>query len=158
MRELLVKHGAYLADKSDTTTLGAFEEFRVLAKTTTGRKICRLRTDGAFNTAAWKAYCQQHGIHQELIAPYSSSQNGLAERAIRTTIDDVRTLLRESSLAHSYWLEAAAYSIYARNLIPSRRFPDCIPLESYAGLTFEFLVLNAGQNTNSTGTTGHLGI
>jgi hypothetical protein len=62
---------------------------------------------------------------------YSSAQNGLAERAIRTTMDDVRTLLRDSGLSHSFWAEAAAYSIDTRNLIPSRRHPGQIPLEAF---------------------------
>jgi GAG-pre-integrase domain len=46
------KHGAYLADKSDSSTLEAFDIFRSQAETTTGRKICRLQTDGAFDTNA----------------------------------------------------------------------------------------------------------
>src|SRR6202522_3440217 len=127
------KHGAFLADKSDNTTLAAFKAFHIQAENTTGRKLRRLRADGAFNTGAWKDYTQQNGIVHELTAPYSSSRNGLAERAIRTTIDDVRTLLRDSGLNHSYWAEAAAYSIYTRNLIPSRRSPDRIPGESFTG-------------------------
>ena len=127
------KYGAYLADKSDPTTLATFEIFRANAETVTGRKICRLRTDRAYESNAWTEYCQRHGITHEFTAPYSSAQNGLAERAIRTTIDDVRTLLRDSSLGHSYWAEAAAYSIDTRNLIPSRRHPGRIPLESFSG-------------------------
>jgi hypothetical protein len=127
------KYGAYLADKSDTTTLTAFDIFRTQVETATGRKISRLRSDGAFDMSAWKEYCQRFGIAQELSAPYSSSQNGLAERAIRTTIDDVCTLLRDSGLNHSFWAEAAAYSIYTRNLITSRRLPGRIPLESFTG-------------------------
>ena len=127
------KWGAYLSDKSDDMTLAAFESFRTRAETMTGHKIRRLRTDGAFGSAAWEAYCQQHGITHEVTAPHSSAQNGLAERAIRTTMDDVRTLLRDSDLSHYYWAEAAAYSIDTRNLIPSRRHPDKIPLESFSG-------------------------
>ena len=76
------KYGAYLTNKSDSTILNAFETFRSQAETMTGKKLCRIRLDGAFDTFAWKTYCQQNGINHELTAPYSSSQNGLAERAI----------------------------------------------------------------------------
>jgi hypothetical protein len=127
------KYGAYLADKSDLTTIGAFDIFRARVETLTGRKIRRLKTDGAFNSSAWNEYLQKFGISHEPTAPYSSAQNGLAERAIRTTLEDVRTLLRDSGLGHSYWAEASAYSIENRNLIPSRRHPGKIPLESFTG-------------------------
>ena len=128
------KHGAYLADKSDATTLAAFEEFRARAETLTGgKKVRRVRSDGAFDSPAWRNYYTTHGIVHDASAPYSSAQNGLAERAIRTTIEDVRTLLRDSGLGHSYWAEAAAFSIHTRNLIPSRRHPARIPLESFTG-------------------------
>ena len=127
------KYGTYLSDKSDATTLEAFEIFRAKAESLTSRKVSRLRTDGAFDTSAWREYNQKQGITHELSAPYSSSQNGLAERAIRTTMDDVRTLLQDSGLGHSYWAEAATYSINTRNLIPSRRHPGHIPLEAFSG-------------------------
>ena len=87
------KYGAYLLDKSDSTTLDIFNTFRTKAKTITGRKVRRLQTDWAFESVAWSDYCKQHGITHEFTAPYSSAQNGLAEHAIRTTMDDVRTLL-----------------------------------------------------------------
>lgn len=125
------KYGVYLQDKSDTSTIAGFDTFRTTAETLTGRKIRRLRTDRAFESNAWKEYCQTHGIIHEFTAPYSSAQNGLAERAIRTTMDDVRTLLKDSGLSHSFWAEAAAYSIDTRNLIPSRRHPGKIPLEVF---------------------------
>ena len=75
----------------------------------------------------------KHSIVHEFTAPYSSAQNGLAERAIRTTMDDVRTLLKDSGLSHSFWAEAAAYSVYTQNLIPSRRHPGKILMESFTG-------------------------
>jgi len=83
------KHGAYLSDKSDVSTIPAFNSFRVKAESMTRRKVRRLRTDRAFESNAWEEYCQRHGIIHEFTAPYSSAQNRLAERAIRTTMDDV---------------------------------------------------------------------
>ncbi len=127
------KHGAYLSNKADSSTIAAFEVFRVEAEALSGRKVRRIRTDRAYDSSAWKDYCLHHGIIHELTAPYSSAQNGLAERAIRTTMDNVRTLLRDSDLSHSYWAEAASYSVHTRNLIPSRRHPAKIPLESLTG-------------------------
>ena len=85
------KYGVYLSDKSDVTMVSTFEIFHAKAETATGKKIRRIRTDRAFESSAWGEYCQQHGITHEFTVPYSSAQNGLAEHAIRTMIDDVRT-------------------------------------------------------------------
>lgn len=126
------KYGAFLTDKSDSTVLEAFRIFRNRAETLTGWKIRRLWS-GAFSSRAWVEFYHQHGITHESSAPYSSAQNGLAERAIQTTIDDVRTLLHDSELGHSYWAEATSYSIDTRNLIPSRRHPGKIPMELFTG-------------------------
>jgi len=127
------KHGAYLPDKSDSSTIAAFDTFQAKAESLTGKKIRRLWTDRAYESVAWEDYCRQHSITHEFTAPYSSAQNGLAERAIRTTMDDVQTILCDSDLGHSYWAEAAAYSIDTRNLVPSRRHPDKVPLELFTG-------------------------
>ena len=46
------KYGAYLSDKSDSSTIAAFELFRVAAESLSGRKVRRVRTDRAFDTSA----------------------------------------------------------------------------------------------------------
>ena len=127
------KHGAYLPDKSDATMIAAFDAFCTTAETTTGKKIHRIRTNWAYELTAWGEYCQCHGITHEFTAPYSSAQNRLTECAIRTTIDDVHTLLSNSKLGHSYWAKAGAYSIATHNMIPSHQHPDHIPAESFSG-------------------------
>jgi len=66
------KSGAYLHDKSDLSTISAFDTFRIEAESISGRKIQRLRTDRAYDSSAWSDYCQQHGIVHEFSAPYSS--------------------------------------------------------------------------------------
>jgi len=48
-------------------------------------------------------------------------------------MDDVRTLLYDSGLSHSFWAEAAAYSVDMRNLVPSHRHPNAVPLELFTG-------------------------
>ncbi len=127
------KYGAYLSDKSDSPTIAAFDAYRVEAELLSGRKVRKIRTDRAYDTLAWKDYCQRHGIIHEFTAPYSSAQNRLAEQAICTTMDNMRTLLKDSGLDHAYWAEAASYSVDTRNLIPSRCHPVKIPLESFTG-------------------------
>ena len=73
------KYGAYLSDKSDSSTIAAFDTFRVEAKSLLNRKVRRIHTDWAYDTSAWRDYCLHHRIIHEFTAPYSSAQNGLAE-------------------------------------------------------------------------------
>jgi len=52
------KHGAYLADKSDASTIPAFDTFRARAESMTGRRIRRLRTDRVYESKSWEEYCR----------------------------------------------------------------------------------------------------
>ncbi len=108
---LSYKYGAYLSDKSDSSTIATFDAFRATTEALSGHKVCHIHTDQAYDISAWRKYCQKYGIIHEFTAPYSSAQNGLAERVIRTMMDDIHTLLPDSGLGHSYWAEAAAYSV-----------------------------------------------
>jgi hypothetical protein len=109
------KHTVYLHDKSDTSTIPAFDEYRVMAEKQTRRAVKNVRTDNAFNLAEWKEYFRTHSIIHKTTVPYSSAKNGLTERAIRTITEDICTLLDESGLLHSYWAAAGACSTYSRN-------------------------------------------
>ena len=73
------KSRAYLPDKSDATTIPTFDAFHTRAETTTGKKLCRIWSDHAYDSTAWDEYCKQYGITHEFTAPYSSAQNGLAK-------------------------------------------------------------------------------
>ncbi len=126
------KAGEFLADKADDTTVAVFDRYRRMAETQTGRKVKRVRADRAFAGAKWVQYCTEHGILLELTAPHSSAQNGLAERALRTTMEDTRALLSDSGLADRYWAEAASMSIFTRNLAPSSRHPGVVPAEAFS--------------------------
>jgi hypothetical protein len=128
------KYGVYLPDKSDDTMIAVFDAFCIKAETATGRKICQMQTNQAYESKAWEEYCECHGIIiHEFTAPYFSAQNGLAEHGIRTTIDNTCTLLWDSGLGHAYWAQVAAYSINTQNIIPSHRHLGTIPTEAFLG-------------------------
>jgi hypothetical protein len=127
------KHVAFLKDKSNVSTIAAFEEYRVMAERQTGHQIKRVRTDGAFDSGAWGAYFKSHGILHEPTTPYSSSENGLAEHAICTITEDICTLLADSGLPHKYWAAAGEFAVETRNLMPSHHHPGKIPQETFTG-------------------------
>jgi transposase InsO family protein len=59
-----------------------------------------------FDNTKLDTFCSSHGILFRFSRPYTSQQNGKAERAIRTTNDVVRTLLFQAFLPSSFWAEA----------------------------------------------------
>ncbi|KAJ9552074.1 hypothetical protein OSB04_016119 [Centaurea solstitialis] len=52
--------------------------------------------------------------------PYTSPQNGKAERKIRSINNIIRTVLTHSSLPPSYWHHALAMATYILNILPSK--------------------------------------
>jgi transposase InsO family protein len=56
------------------------------------------------------------GIQLCLSCPYSSPQNGKAERAIRTVNNTMRTLLLQAHMPPSFWAESLASVVHVLNL------------------------------------------
>jgi hypothetical protein len=52
--------------------------------------------------------------------PYTSPQNGKAERMICTTNDVMRSLLFQASLAARYWAESLYTATYILNRLPTK--------------------------------------
>ena len=84
----------------------------------TDRKLKALRVDNAleFNSLLTE-WGKKWGILQESTEPYTSHQNGIAERSIRTTEEAMRTLLADAKLPIEFWDEAATMDTYLRNRI-----------------------------------------
>lgn len=106
-----------------------------MAELQTGKKLRRARVDGGgeFDNDLWHAYAKEHGIILEFTTPYSSAQNGVAERKFGVILDGTRVTLIESGLSKDMWCEAASTHTYIRGLLPSGRHPDRIPAEVWSG-------------------------
>jgi len=77
------------------------------------------------------------------VTPYAYAQNGVAERAIRTVIQSVRSLLFDVGLPKSLWAEGASCAIYVQGFIPSGCCPGVIPLEHWMGRKQDILLWNS---------------
>jgi len=73
----------------------------------------------------------KHSIIMEFSTPYAHSQNGVAECGMRTIIERTHCLLADSGLSPLLWADAASFSIYTGNLIPSAHHPGHIPAEKW---------------------------
>lgn len=122
-----------LRHKSDV--YHTFRNFHVLWEKQLGKQVCKLRTDngGEFNSADFDAYCTEHGIVRELTTPYSSAQNGVAERKNRSLQETARALLKQPNLPLSYWGEAVNMAAYLQNRLPGASTYNKTPFELLYG-------------------------
>ena len=84
-------------------------------------KMKTLRTDngGEFRSDEFKRFTSAKGIVHEFTNAFSSFQNGLDERAIRTVTEGGRCLLQQFQIAFKYWPLAVNHFVLCRNMINS---------------------------------------
>ena len=92
----------------------------------TGRPVRAVRLDGALelSAGAMGRHFQSKGISVQTTAPYAHSQNGKAERYVRTLEDGGQTLIADSGLPASFWGDAVLTVQYIRNRVPTSTLPD----------------------------------
>ena len=76
---------------------------------------------------------RHEGITIEPTAPYSPSQNGVAERFNRTLLELARAMLFAKDLPKFLWDEAVAHAAYLRNRAPTRALEGKTPYEAWHG-------------------------
>lgn len=70
--------------------------------------VAFLRSDngGEFTSATFEAQLAADGVRHETTSPYTPQQNGVAERMNQTLTTTATTVLIESELPPSFWVEA----------------------------------------------------
>jgi hypothetical protein len=65
--------------------------------------------------------------------PHTHERNGIVERAIQSTFDMVRALLRESEMGQEFWPIALQHAVCLRNRLPTDALGGRSPLEVLTG-------------------------
>ena len=78
-------------------------------------------------------WCHAKGMEIELTAPYSPSQNGVAERMNRTLVELARAMITASGLPEFLWEPAVAHAAYVRNRSYTMAITDKTPYEGWYG-------------------------
>ena len=97
---------------------------------TQGRNPRALRVDNGkeFYNKELIDWCKQQGIEIQFTAPYSPSQNGVAEHLNHTLLELARAMLIARDLLIFLWEYAIAYAMYLRNRVYHRSL-DKTPYE-----------------------------
>lgn len=109
-------------------------EFAEYVSTQFGLPLKTLQADNGreFVNTATTSFLTSRGTQLRLSCPYTSPQNGKAERMLRTMNNSIRTLLIQASMPPSYWAKAlttfsAPTSHHPRLLPPSRLWLSLLP-------------------------------
>lgn len=106
--------------KSKDEVLSKFIEFVTAAELKFDKeqlKVKALRCDSGseYLNKAFFDFAASKGIQLEPSPPYTHECNGVAERANRTLMEAVRSILFDSGLPPTFWAEAMSTVVYVRN-------------------------------------------
>ncbi|CAI7813358.1 unnamed protein product [Closterium sp. NIES-54] len=98
---------------------GSSKEWMPRAQRESGHKVKVIRTEnrGEFIGADFEAVLKKKGIHHQLIVPYNTLQNGVAERFNRTLQEGARTLLGRAGLQDPFWVTALREVALVKNRV-----------------------------------------
>ena len=107
--------------KEKSEAFGKFRDWCKMMENERGSVLKCLRTDNGleFLSKEFELFCQERGIKRHRIVPMNPQQNGVAERANRTIMEIVRSMLLASGMEKRFWAEAAATAVKLINMCPS---------------------------------------
>jgi hypothetical protein len=116
-----------LKQKSDTfTTLSNFFAY-VATQFSCTVKAIQCDNGREFDNSSTRTFLPSKGAQLRMSCPYTSPQNGKAERIIRTINNVIRTLLIQASLPECYWAEGLHTAVYLLNRLPTKTISAACP-------------------------------
>ncbi|GJV23715.1 putative ribonuclease H-like domain-containing protein [Tanacetum coccineum] len=80
-------------------------------------KVIRCDNGTEFKNKVMNQFCEMKGIKREFSVARTPQQNGVAERKNRTLIEAARTMLADSKLPTTFWVEAVNTACYVQNRV-----------------------------------------
>ena len=97
--------------------------------------ILRIQSDGGgeYHSNDFDKYLKTHGIQHFTSNADNPSQNGIAERYIRTVSEAGLSMLQNACLSSTYWPYAMRSAVYILNRIPKNVLGNVSPYERWIG-------------------------
>ena len=112
----------------------ALQVWHRLVENRSGEKLKILVTDnGELVSQSVADWCADSGIEHQLTAPYTSAQNGRAERLHRTLMNKTRTMRLACNAPTFLWDEFSLTAAYLTNLTASSSIGGKTPFELWYG-------------------------
>jgi hypothetical protein len=95
-----------------------------------GRMTKQVQCDNGreFDNSSTRTFFLHNGVKLHMSCPYTSPQNGKAERMLHTTNNMIHILLLQASMAPHYWVDALHTSTYLLNCLPTKTVcASCLP-------------------------------
>src|SRR6266481_9171351 len=119
--------------KSEAIT--KFREWKALVEAETGHQVKIYRTDngGEFTSRRFEDYLRTTGVRHEVTAPYTSANNGKAERNHHTILSHTRAIMADCKFPPTLLGECVQTVAYLKDRTPTCRLKDKTPYEMYYG-------------------------
>ena len=121
--------------KAKSEVFSCFKSFHKMICTQFEAKIKIFRTDNGteYMDKTFGAYLESFGIIHQTSCPYTSAQNGVAERKNGHLLEVARSLLFTMNLPKPYWGDAILVAAYLINRMPLKTLNFRSPLEALKG-------------------------
>jgi hypothetical protein len=98
-----------------------FVKFKLLVENQFSTKIKQFQSDGGgeYTSVHFQSFLTKNGILHRKSCPYTSPQNGLAERKLKHILETGLTFLAHSHLSNRYWVDAFLTAVYIINRLPT---------------------------------------
>ncbi|GJU03820.1 retrovirus-related pol polyprotein from transposon TNT 1-94 [Tanacetum coccineum] len=125
----------FLASKDETSCI--FKSFITEIEILVDKKVKIIRCDNGteFKNRVMSEFCEKKGIEREFSVARTPQQNGVAERRNGTLIEVARTMLANSKLPTTFWVEAVNTACYVQNKVLIVKPHNKTPYELFRGRT-----------------------
>jgi transposase InsO family protein len=112
-------------------TFETFVKFKRLVENTLSTNIKQLQSDGGgeFTSLQFQSFLTNHGIAYRKTCPYTSPQNGVAERKLRHILETGLTLLPHVHISNKYWHDSFPIAVHVINRLPTATLNHMSPFE-----------------------------
>jgi histone deacetylase 1/2 len=116
-------------------TFSALSNFFAYVSTQFGCTIKVVQCDNGreFDNSASRAFFLAKGVYLRVSCPYTSPQNGKAERMHRTANNVTHTLRFQASMPPTYWADALATTTHILNRLPTKTLHMSTPFFALYG-------------------------